>query len=258
MVVPVPENSVMSNQTALVEFVRKIRDRGGIHFNLILSRRKWNLHLAANQEGWAKDIAHAYAALDDAGFSDQVAGFRFDENTPLHGAPSSTALWDARHNGVLGALDELAGRIGGAAVQLRSVFIHGKGYGSQFKGVKASSDGMDFPQQMNARCLDYAYSFKWYQEGEPTNGTTLVDWENHFRDTSGFSEVHGLGRELVFAGDAGDGLRADILNTTTKATAIWKVFQQYGWSSTFFRAVPAPSGIWRAHHPPLLQRKQPV
>ena len=242
MVMPVPENgyAVASNQVGIVTFVQKIQDAGGGHINIVLSRRKWSLHVPKNQASWAHDIGMSFNALAAAGLTNQVTGFRFDENSPLHGDPSTEALWNARHTGVLGALDILAANIGLSAAQSRYVFIHGKGYGSQFKGVKASSDNLNFPTAMGARCADYAYSYKWDAGGGADQWIRPRKLGRSFQGYRRSNRSARIGARVGLCRGCRDGIRAgyldnmDIGGKGPKMRGAWNVFQQYGWGSTFF------------------------
>lgn len=235
--IPVSKPMNSNKAAILVNFVRDIHDNGGAQMAIILSQRKWDLYKISQQEDWANDIAYAYHALDSAGYGSMVKGAVFDENRSLGGGQSNQALWDERHNGILASLD-LLNNITNKAFKKRTVFIHGKGYGSQFLGVKASSEATNFAEKMKSRSANYAYTFKYFEAGLP-NDISFSGWRSHYLNYCKLSEVSELGVPLVFVGDAGDGLRPNSFVPNTNPyggsgqyviSALAGIFKDYGWS----------------------------
>lgn len=235
--VPVSKPMTAEKNAVLITFVKNLYDNGGEHLAILLSQRKWNLIKVSQQEDWAKDISIAFNALDSAGYGAMVKGCIFDENAALNGDQSSEQLWNERHQGVLGAMDLLNAATNNA-FKSRTVFIHGKGYGSQFLGVKASSNVLNFPAEIALRCANYAYNFKYFQVGSPSD-KSLTGWQSHYVDYCKLSEVKDLGVELVFVGDSGDGLRANSFTDGKNPyggpgqyviKALRDVFVYYGWA----------------------------
>ncbi|MCG8578670.1 MAG: T9SS type A sorting domain-containing protein [Bacteroidales bacterium] len=235
----IPVSTPMTQTVAdiLVSFIQDIYQNGGHDLSILLSQRKWDLYKTTQQEDWANDIASAFNAIEEAGYGNMVKGCIFDENRALNGSQSSIALWNERHNGVLEALDLLNAKTNNA-FKARTVFIHGKGYGSQFLGVKASSDQLSFPAKMALRCTNYAYNFKYFQVGDPSD-KSLSGWISHFKNYCCIKEVKELGIPMLFVGDAGDGLRPNsfIVNKNPYGgpgqhviKALRDVFKEYEWS----------------------------
>lgn len=231
-----------------ISYYRKLREAGGTDLKVFISQRKWDVHVESQQESWAAFVAYIYEAFKAEGWEDMIVGCIFDENRRLWGEQSSKALWDDRHNGVLGALDRLNAKTNDA-FKTRTVLIHGKGYGSQFLGVKASSDALDFPAEMTKRCYNYAYNFKFF-EATPRDDDnniiqpetlTLEAWKDHFINYCAFKEVKDLGVPMVFLGDSGEGIRAKSFTSNTYGkpgqyviSALRDVFYEYRWSGMIF------------------------
>lgn len=234
----------------MIRFLKNLIESGRGDLKVILCLRKWDLHMEKSQQSWAEQIAYAFNSLKKEKIQEMVIGCMFDENRALKGAQSSEVLWDMRHSGILKALDNLNAMTDNA-FKKRMVFIHGKGYGSQFLGVKASSDKMNFKSEMAKRCADYVYNYKFFESGIPSD-KSLNGWKNHFKEYCSLKEVHELGVPLIFVGDAGDGLRSGCLEEGNKnpyggpgphaIKALRDTFLEYGWSGFVFGFCFSPVG----------------
>lgn len=242
--------SIFENRDAgiIIDFLEKLHAVGKTDLKFILCLRKWDLHLEEAQQSWAEQIAYTFNQLKSKEMHKYVIGCMFDENRSLKGEQSNVELWNNRHRGVLGALDKLNSMTDNA-FKKRVVFIHGKGYGSQFKGVKESSKMLNFKEKMLKRCLDYAYNFKYFETGVPTD-KSLNGWRKHFKEYCSLDEVKELNVPLIFVGDAGDGLRGNsfIGNPYGGTSGKWvipalrDVFKEYGWSGFSFGFCFSPVG----------------
>ena len=221
----------------IVKFIKKIYDGGGNDIEIILSVRKYNLIVKKQQKSWSEDVAYVFNELKKAKLDHMVVGCSFDENAQLKDKQSTKFMWDKRHQGVLESMDRL-NKLTGDAFKTRTVFIHGKGLGSQFRGVKASSDSMDFPKQMKKRAANYCYNFKFFATGFPKE-VSIKGWEDQLMNYCGLKEVVQLGVPLIYVGDAGDGIRGTGFdpNTTIYSKcgpnimpALVKVFSENGWT----------------------------
>lgn len=225
----------------VIDFLQKINGAGGSYIKIILDQRKWNLEQETKQQEWANHIGYVYNAIKEAGLDSMVVGCMFDENAPLEGEQSTEELWIAHLTGVLGAMSKL-NEITNNAFKSRTVFIHGKGYGSQFYGVKAAIKSINFNTLIKAQCANYAFDFKYFQAGEPTD-KTLEGWRNHYKTYCAFQEVKDLDIPMIFVGDAGDGLRANSFIQGKNPygsvgqyviRALRDIFVEYGWSGLSF------------------------
>ena len=124
-----------------------------------------------------------------------VVGCAFDENRPLNDSQSSQQLWVDYHTAIPKAMDKLNSKTDNA-FKTRTVLIHGKGYGSQFLGVKASEEITGFKKAMQSRCANYGYNFKYFQAGMPEQ-KTLEGWKDHFKTYCSFKEVAECGVPMV-------------------------------------------------------------
>ena len=197
----------------IVDFLRKIQDGGGQDIDIILSVRRWNMDLEKQQKSWSEDLAYVFNSIKDAGLDDMVVGCSFDENGDLREKQSNKDLWDKRHAGILLSMDKL-NKLTRDAFKSRTVFIHGKGLGAQFKGVKASSDSIEFADKMKLRCANYCYNFKFFRTGFPED-SSVQGWIDQLYNYCGLKEVVALGVPLIFVGDSGDGIRGNAFKSNT-------------------------------------------
>ena len=143
-----------------------------------------------------------------------VVGCSFDENDNLRDKPSDKKMWDDRHRGILACLEKL-NELTDGDFKKRTAFIHGKGMGSQFRGVKASSDDLAFPNEMQKQVGNYAYNFKFFQTGFP-EATSKQAWMNFFDSYCGFDDLKELDVPLIFVGDSGDGIKGTAFDVNNK------------------------------------------
>ena len=225
----------------IVQYIKKIHDAGGSDLGVILSVRRYRMISKKQQDRWCEDLAYIYNALKKESLHRMVIGCSFDENGMLNDKASDKSMWDNRHQGILEAMDKLNQMTSGD-FKKRTVFIHGKGLGSQFKGVKASSDAMNFPAKLKQRAANYTYSFKFYQTGFPEDKSKM-GWIRFLYDHCGFQDLKEMGVSLIFVGDAGDGIKGKGFDKNTKVYgkcgpwvmhALRQVFAENNWTGFSF------------------------
>lgn len=224
----------------IVDFLRKLNDEG-TDVKVILSVRKWSLHKEKQWQSWSRDTAYVYNAIQAAGLESMIMGCSFDENGNLRDQQSSKILWDHRHNGILIALKDLNKKTNGA-FKSRTVFIHGKGMGAQFKGVYLSSKATQFNEKMMSLCKAYSYNFKFFQTGFPED-ISVTGWKDWLNTYCALDEVKKLGVPLMFVGDSGDGIRGGAFEVNTKVygkcgpnvmVALKELFAENNWRDFSF------------------------
>ena len=114
--------------------------------------------------------------------------------------------------------------------------------GSQFRGVKASSEALGFPQELQKQAANYCYNFKFFQTGFPED-KSKEGWMKFLNDYCALQEVAQLGVPLLFVGDAGDGIKGRAFEPDNKVYgkcgpwaihALKQVFSDNGWTGFSF------------------------
>jgi len=203
--IPAAGMDQLQRVSVLQRFLQGLVDHGFVDFGIVLSQKGWHLHRPANQEALSDAFANAYRALAQIGLDDRILGVMFGENEPLKGLQSDKQQWDKRHMSVLKTMAMVNTKTDGFFTS-RAVYILGRGHGSQFTGVKASSDFLGFHRQIRDYAANHVYSYKLFQEGKPSS-LSLDSWRAHFRRYDGLDEVTQLAVPIIFVGDASDGLR---------------------------------------------------
>ncbi|NWK54549.1 hypothetical protein HW115_02930 [Verrucomicrobiaceae bacterium N1E253] len=233
-------------QDPLVAFLKGIKDEQGDRFlSIVISHRKWSLDRESQRESWATAVAKTYNAIDDAGLGGMVKACRFDENDPLRGKASTADQWQVHFDAILDAMDRLNQKTNNA-FKSKTVLMHGEGLGANFKGVHKAHVQSGFDQKMRERCINYGFTFKLFDQGEPPNGKSsdIREWEQHFRGHCGLDELSQLNQPVLFVGNAGDGLFPRSLDKEFKLRganqwyfaprALLKIFKEYQWSHFAF------------------------